>query len=186
MFPAVRPHNLHLVDEARLPGLVPRELPARGLRRPLLEPLLDGAHLDRRLQADVPGVQPVDPGPHHGPEGAGEAAVHRGLDGAVGGDVVADADVGVEPDALLGREVVVGVDEAALGALEVQVCQAVVDAAEPQRARAPVEWRRVEGYDAIPARRHADGLASPRRLLRARRLEPRPVQRVRLQTQVVP
>lgn len=185
MFPPVLPHDLHLIDKARLPGLSPTKLPGRRLRLPLLHPSADRPALQRELHADPEPRQPISPGPD---DGGYRAREPRGPHLAVGGDVVADAHVRVQPDAAAGgafaRERVVGVHEAALAALEVQVGEGVVDAAEAER-RVGVEGRRVEDHDAVPAREHLDRLAALRGGAGARGGEPRPVVRGGLLARVV-
>ena len=79
------------------------------------------------------------------------------MNGLVGLRAVADSHLRVQPDAACGRQGVVGVNEAAFRALEVEVGQGVGDAAELERVGA-VEGARVEGDDAVPAALHGHRL----------------------------
>src|SRR3569833_29443 len=128
VFPAVLPHDLFLVNETLDASLTPRLFAIGRCGRPLRQPLVDGSLLKGKLHDALVAEPSVHPGtPDAGP-GAGEPASDLPVDS----HIIADADVRVQPhtSSRVARERIIGVDEAALAALQVEVRQAVVDTTE--------------------------------------------------------
>lgn len=136
MGPAVGDQDLHFVDEAPVARLVAISV----FLFPLPDPPVDPPPLVERR--GEPAAEPVPP--HAGDDVPGRGPRGFGMHGGVGGRVVADADVGVQPYAVRGGSWVVGVDQTAFGGFEVVPGEGVGDAAKLEAVGA-VEGACVEG-----------------------------------------
>ncbi len=137
MCPSIMNQYLHLINEAVRPRFATAAVPFcppfySVADDPLLEP--NGSH---------PTLDAVSPEANESVV-EGRPGFHC-MNGGIGAGVVANADAGVQPDAVEGRLRVVGVDETAFRALKVMGRERVGDAAEPEWVGS-VERGGVEGY----------------------------------------